>query len=348
MAIFPTVLQDAIISVPTSDAFKQFEGRPSIYDVVKAFRDNTERLVPKSELESAKKSSRHVTKIPVLQKLSPVGVVGSARNCEPAAGTVDTAFASPTYSTYSFAFHMTPSWNEENYIKYQEEFAWNLMQRLQAFYAQLDTDLVAFLNTELSQVNASPLFGAPVAGVVDVANVDKEEFYKSIPAIMRRNDLSDMRVIDISNTESQIMYDFLARQGAGNDVNTSYQISNFTPYRSNRVTNAAGMVETHYLVPEGHLGLLDWLPWEFRANKSLSETDGWTTVQDPLGGLTWGLRYKSKCADLSAVSGGISDQTAALVDMYEFSIDLAPLTSYSSDTSSAIFKYQIAEPVVAP
>lgn len=345
MSIFPTLLQDAIVNVPQSDAFKQFEGRGSDYDVVRAFMDNTERLVPASELEAAKKSSRHVAKIPVLQKLDPAGVVGDTRACDPAAGTIDTAFAQPTYSTYTFSFHMTPSWNEENYVSYQEEFAWNLIQRLQAFYATLDTDLVAFLESEKTAVNASPLFGGiGIGDVVSVTDAQKEEFYKSIPAIMRRNDLSGTRVIDIANTEAQIMYDFLARQGAGNDVNTSYQISNFAPYRSNRVAPAAGQQELHYLVPEGHLGLLDWLPYEFRANARLSESDGWTTVVDPLMGLTWGLRYKSKCADLSATVGGISDQTAALQDMFEFSIDLAPLTSYSSDTSSAIFKYQIADP----
>lgn len=345
MAIFPTILQDAIIMVPQSDAFKKFEGRGSEYDVVKAFMDNTERLVPKSELESSKKSSRHVTKIPVLQKLDPSGVVGSDRNCTPAAGTVDTAFSPVSYSTYSFNFHMTPSWNEENYIKYQEEFAWNVIQRLQAFYATLDTDLVAFLETNKSLVNDSSLFGALTAGTKTVTDALKRSFYQSIPAIMRRNNLSDMKVLDIANTEAQIMYDDLARQGAGNAVNTSYQISNFAPYRSNRVAPAAGNQELHYLVPEGHLGLLEWLPYEFQKEITLSQTDGWTRMVDPLLGLTWGIRYKTDCTDLSAVSGGISDQTAAVVDKYEFSIDLAPLTSYSSDTSSAIFKYLIADPV---
>jgi hypothetical protein len=54
MSIFPTLVQDSVINVPDSDAFKKFEGRGSIYDVVNAFRDNTEKLVPKAELESSK------------------------------------------------------------------------------------------------------------------------------------------------------------------------------------------------------------------------------------------------------------------------------------------------------
>lgn len=341
MAIFPTILQDAIVNVPSSDAFKQFEGRASIYDVVNAFISNTERLVPKQILESAKKSSEHVTKIPVLKKLDPSGVIKTTRSCDPTDTSVDTAFVSPTYGTYSFSFHMTPAYNANNYISFQEEFAWKFMQHLQAFYAELDSDLVAYLESSVSQVNSSALFGGATAGVVTVPLASKEAFYQSIPSIMFRNDLSAQRVIDIANPEAQIMYDSIARQGAGNAVNTAYQISNFAPYRSNRVTNALNMTETHYLIPEGNIGLLEWVPDDYRANRRLSETDLWTTVADPMYGLTWGLRYKAKCADLSAVVGGDSGLTNAYVDMYEFSIDLAPFKSYSSDTSSAIYKYQI-------
>lgn len=344
MAIFPTVVQDAIIAVSSSDAFRQFEGRASIYDVVSAFKDNTERLVPKSALESAKTSSRRPTKIPVLNKISPSGLISDTRQCTPDDTPVVSAFVQPTYSTYSFSFHMTPHYNHDNYISYQEEFAWKLMQSLQAFGAELDTDLVTFLEAEKTLVNPSTLFGAIAAGVVTVPNASKEEFYKSIPSIMFRNDLSGQRVIDIANPEAQIMYDFLNRQGASNSVNTAYQISNFAPYRSNRVVPAAGNSELHYLIPEGHIGLLDWIPFEYQMGKKVHDSDYWGTVVDPMFDFRWGVRYKAECTDLSGVSGGIDDLTTALVEKFEFSIDLAPMTSYSSDTSSAIFKYLVAAP----
>jgi len=337
--IFPTKLQDAIINVPASDAFRSFEGRLSTYDAFAAFRANTEALVPKAELESAKKSSRHITKIPVLNKID--FTIGNARACEPADTAIVSAFAQPSYSTYTFSFHMTPSYNAENYFAYAEEFAHKMLQGLKKFGETIDADSVAFLEANLSQINTSPLFGGIVGDTVNVVQSLKEEFYKSIPSIMRRNDLPDMRVLDIANPEAQIMYDFLQRQGAGNATNTAYQISNFAPYRSNRVTLDAGSVETHYLVPEGHLGVLDWIPEDYRAGRVISDGDLWSSVVDPIFGLTWGLRYVAKCTDLSAVVGGISDLTTAYVEKYEFSIDLAFLTSYSSDTSSAIFKYVV-------
>lgn len=341
MSIFPTVLQDAIVNVATSDAFRQFEGRASVYDVVNAFRDNTSKLVPKEALETAKKSSRHVAKIPVLNKVSPTGLIRDTRTCDPIGLNVTSAFVQPSYSTYSFSFDMVPHYNHENYISYQEEFAWKLMQSLQAFGLTLDADLITYLEANKSAINTSALFGGIAGSIVTVPTAQKEEFYKSIPSILYRNDLSGQRVIDIANPEAQIMYDSIARQGAGNAVNTAYQISNFAPYRSNRVALASGMVETHFLIPEGHIGLLDWIPMEYSQGKKISEGDMWGSIVDPLFGFTWGLRYKASCSDQSAVVGGIPDLTTAFRETFEFSVDLSPIDSYSSDTSSAIYKYQI-------
>jgi hypothetical protein len=343
MSIFPTLVQDAVINVPDSDAFKKFEGRGSIYDVVNAFRDNTEKLVPKAELEAARLSSRRVTKIPVLNKITSTDVIKDTRQCTPADSPVTSAFVQPVYDTYSFAFHMTPHWNHENYISYQEEFAWKLLQHLYKFGEVLDADLVAYLEANKTLINASTLFGGIAAGLVTVPSDEKEEFYKSIPSIMYRNDLSGQRVIDIANPEAQIMYDFLNRQGASNAVNTAYQISNFAPYRSNRVPVTASEAETHFLIPDGHIGILDWRPYEYVVGKKVHDSDYWGTIQDPIFGFNWGVRYKADCTDLSGVEGGISDLTTGFVEKFEFSIDLAPLTSYSSDTSSAIFKYRILD-----
>lgn len=340
MALLPvTILQDAIVSIQDSDAMKKFEGRLSKYDAFQAFRDNTELLLPASELERAKKSSTHVTKMPVLNKID--FTIGSARACVPADQAASSAFVQPSYSTYTFSFHMTESYNEQNYIKYREEFQWKLLQALKKFGETVDADSVAYLESNLTAINTSPLFGGIVGDTVTVPASQKREFYQSIPSIMYRNDLSGMRVLDIANPEAQIMYDDLARQGAGNDVNEAYQISNFAPYRSNRVAISAGATETHYLVPQGHIGLLDWIPFDYRKGQKISDGNYWDSIVDPLFNLTWGVRFVAECTDLSAVPSGIPDLTAAYVEKYEFSIDLAWMHSYSSDTSSAIFKYDI-------
>jgi hypothetical protein len=339
MAIFPTRLLDAVIMAGDQYKLESFEGRLSNYDVFKAFQDNTSLLIPAGELEAAKTSHSRVTKIPVLNKID--FTIGNERACTPDDTPVVSTFVQPTYTTYKFGFHMTPSYNVDNYIAYQREFAHKLIQGLKKFGETIDADALTFLDSSATLVNASPLFGGIVSDIVTVPADQKEEFYKSIPAIMRRNDLSGDRVLDIANPEAQIMYDFLQRQGAGNAVNTSYQISNFAPYRSNTIDAGVGNDELHYLVPQGHLATLSWIPTDYRMGRG--EGDNlWGSIVDPVFGLTWALRYVYDCADLSEVEGGYNQHTTAFVEKFEFSIDIAFMTSYSSDTSSAIFKYEIA------
>lgn len=342
MPIFPSKLLDAVILAGDQYKLEQFEGRLSNYDVFKAFQDNTAALIPANELETAKTSHSRVTKIPVLNKID--FTIGNTRACTPADTAITSAFVQPSYTTYKFSFHMTEAYNVDNYITYQREFAHKLIQGLKKFGETIDSDALTFLDSNATNVNTSPLFGGIVGDVVTVAGSEKEEFYKSIPAIMRRNDLSGDRVLDIANPEAQIMYDSIARQGAGNAVNTAYQISNFAPYRSNTIEAGVGNTELHYLVPQGHLATLSWIPYEYKVGKG--EGDNlWGSIVDPVFGLTWGMRYVYDCADLSAVSGGYNQMRTAFVEKFELSIDIAFMTSYSSDTSSAIFKYEIAEPL---
>lgn len=342
MAIFPTKLLDAVILAGENYKLESFEGRLSNYDVFKAFQDNTSLLIPANELEAAKTSQTRVTKIPVLNKID--FTIGNERACTPSDTAITSAFVQPSYTTYKFSFHMVEAWSVDNYISYQREFAHKLIQGLKKFGETIDGDALTFLDSNATQVNASPLFGGIVGDVVTVAGADKDTFYQSIPAIMRRNDLSGDRVLDIANPEAAILYDYLARQGAGNAVNTSYQISNFAPYRSNTIDAGVGNTELHYLVPQGHLATLSWLPYEYRVGKGEGD-NMWGSIVDPIFGLTWGMRYVYDCSDLSEVVGGYNQQTTAFVEKFEFSIDIAFMTSYSSDTSSAIFKYEIAEPL---
>lgn len=342
MSLFPTKILDAVIMASDELKIGQFEGRLSNYDVYKAFQSNTAMLIPANELEAAKTSHSRVTKIPVLNKID--FTIGNERACTPADTAITSAFVQPSYTTYTFSFHMTPSYNSDNYFEYQKEFSHKLIQGLKKFGETIDGDALTFLDSNASQVNASPLFGGIVGDVVTVSAAEKEDFYKSIPSIFRRNDLSGDRVLDIANPEAQIMYDSIARQGAGNAVNTAYQISNFAPYRSNTIDAGVGNTELHYLVAEGHLGTLSWIPMDYKIGRGDSDSL-WSSIVDPIFGLTWAVRYVYDCADLSAVSGGYNQLTSAFVEKFEFSIDIAFMTSYSSDTSSAIFKYEIAEPL---
>ena len=332
MSLVTTVLEDAVVKVGNR-TFNSFEKRGSIYGALMAHMRDTDRLVPKTELEAARVSKGRPVKIPVLQKNTADTLKNSYTcNFDPVAST--SAFATLTWATIGFDVAIEGAVNVDNYFSASEDLAHQIEQEMYKVAAALDTAAVANLDAKKTQVNNTPLYSI-TGNTMQVPNASKLDFYKNIGAIMRRNDL-DLPVMDIASTETMVDFTFIGQQGASNDVNTAYQISGISPFRSNRVTNASGVSETHYLVPEGSLGMLNWIPYDYRVGSQVNEGERWFTMVDPILGMTWGVRYKRSCAD---VTGTYDRQVPnVLREEWSFRADYSFLTPYSSDTSSPIFK----------
>jgi hypothetical protein len=331
-----TVLQDAIILVGER-SLNDFESRLSTYGALDAFMQDTERLVPKAELEAAKASKGHVTKLPVLKKYD--ANLKNAYSCDFDPDANESAFVTPLYETIGFDVSVTEQVNVDNYITVQQDLAHQIRMGMKAVASTLDSAAVTVLDTIKTQVNASNIY-AFSGNAMQIPAASKLEFYKNIGAIMKRNDL-DLPVMDIASTESMVDFTFIGQQGASNDVNTAYQISGIQPFRSNRVTNGAGIAETHFVVPFGSLGMLQWIPYDFKRGATVNEGERWFTMQDPILGLTWAVRYKRSCTD---VSGSYERQNpGTLTEEWSFRLDYSFVNAYSSDTSSPVFKAEIAQ-----
>lgn len=335
MSILATVLEDAVIQLGNNNTLNDFENRRPTFGALEAHRQDTNLLVPASEIEAARVAKGRPTKIPVLNKYAATKKTAYTCNFDPDA--VTSAFVTPTWATIGFDVAIEGAINADNYISAVRDMAHQMGMGLQMVGKDLDTAAVTALEAAKSQVNASTLY--PVVGnSMRISNADKLNFYKKIGSIFRRNDM-DLPVMDISNTETEIDFTFIGQQGASNDVNTAYQISGIQPFRSNRVTTASGVDETHYLVPRGSLAMLDWIPYDFRVGSRINEGEYWTTVVDPIFGFTWAVRYKRSCVDSS---GTYARQTpAAMREEYSFRMDYSFMSSYSSDTSSPILKAEV-------
>jgi hypothetical protein len=338
MTLIATVLEDAVIKVRNRSTFNDFETRRPIFGALEAHRLDTNQLVPAAEIEAARISKGRPVKLPVLKKYD--ATLKTAYTCAFDPDAVESAFVTPTWATIGFDISREGAINADNYIEAADDLAHQIEMGLQMIGKTLDTAAVSNLNASKTAVNASTLY--PVVGnTMQVSAADQLNFYKKIGSIMRRNDL-DLPVMDISNTESEIDFTFIGQQGAANDVNRAYQIGGILPFRSNRVATASGVAETHYLVPRGSLGMLTWIPYDFRIGSIINEGEYWSTQVDPLFGFTWAVRYKRSCVDSS---GTYTRQTpASMREEWSFRMDYSYLSSYSSDTSSPIFKAEILEP----
>lgn len=338
MTLVNTVLNDAVIMARDSDEFKKFEGRLPQWQTLQTAKDGVTSLLPASTIEAVKRSERHPTKIPVLDKYD--ATVITTRACTVTPDIPDSAFAPLTFNTVGFGMSVSRSVNEDNYISAVEELAWQFRMGWKAIFANLETQAVTYLDNNISQANDSGIY-TEVANAMQVPLAGHADFYKNVPAIMFRNNHFG-RTVDVANTEAMTQVAFLQNQGQANNTNTQYQVlpSNFDFVRSNFVTNGASVDETHYLFPVGSFGVLNWVDPDARRNARVNEGKLMRTMTDPLLGFQWGVYYYKDCADESAELAGL-DRTVK--EFWEISADFAFTSSYSSDTSSPIYKAELLD-----
>ena len=345
MSLVPTAILKAIVKVAKDKGFQRFEGRLPNFGAIQAALDNTQLLVPATQLEAARKAPQHPVEIPVMQAYD--ATLLTARACVTSPDTVTTALFPLTWNTTGFVIkEFGTGVYEQNYYSKDEHFAHQLSQGLKAAFLKIETDLIAFLETNKSAVNESPLFPTVDADARVVLNADRLKFYRSIEAIMSRNDLPQEGILDITNTESVIEYQFIGAQGQANSTNTAYQIRSVVPYRTNRISPTVDFDEIHYLIAPGGIGMLTWNSPDFRANDKVSEAEYLTTIADPVFGFTWDLKVDKKCENLNAIYAG---HTVSITSQYSFYVDYSFLTSYLSETdASVILKYVIANAEYTP
>lgn len=341
MSLVPTTLQKAILRLPKSKEFNKFEGRLSTFSFLQEFIANTNLLVPASTLTRNRTAASRPVEIAVMNKYDATLI--TERACEHDSDDVTTALVPLSWATTGFVIkEFSGGVYANNFFTKEDHYDWQLRMGLKAALEKLETDIDSFLEANKSATNASPLFGPLVGGAKQVDWEQRQRFYQAIPSILRRNDLATPQVLDFTNPESQIDYAYLQAQGTQNGQNLNYMTRGVLPIRSNYITLGANVAETHYLAPQGSVGMLTWNSWAERNNDTrIPGVDYFTTVQDPIFGITWGLRVTKDCEDESATYAGI---TAGITTKYAFTLDYAFLRPYSSDADeSPILKYEIAE-----
>ncbi len=230
----------------------------------------------------------------------------------------------------------------DNYFTREEHYEWQLRMGLKAALEKIESDIDSFLESNKSTVNSSPLFGALVGGAKQVPWEQRRRFYQAIPSILRRNDLAAAQALDFTNPEAQIEYAYMDNQGQSNAINWKYAVRGVLPVRSNYITLDEGVAETHFVAPKGSVGMLTWNSWAEENNDTLIPgANYFTTIKDPIFGITWGLRVVKDCEDESATYEGI---TAGIVTKYMFTLDYAFIRPYSSATGETpILKYEVLE-----
>lgn len=348
MSLLLTAMAEAAIRA--RGQFEQFEGRFSNYGGLKPFFDSANALLPAGSLERIKNQSNARSVVfPVLQKQA-LSVI-TARSCSITGASANSVKPTITPITRGFEITLYPKVNENNYISNEDEFANMLTNGIRSASAALDTYAIAQLEAGKSTgLAAVGLPGVSIVGnayQISLANRDKLYFY--IRTIMEKNDINASVLNNIASTESLDLLLQYESKGAANDQNLAAvlsgsvpsALSNFRHYRSNRLTNGAGVSETHYIVPFGAIGVFTWNDSDARARRTGPNGNKAYIFNDGImgGGVDWDVYEEPICSDLSATYG--STYTRTLGTRYQFAADFGFLNAYSSDTTKNIIKIEV-------
>lgn len=341
MSIAVTVLQDAIIKLNANNTFNKFEGRSPEFGTFQAFKDSADLLLPSGQVTALRTAARRPEKVISLNRYTATTHTTYVCTFDPDENT--SAFTPITWITIGFDAAITPAVNEDNYVTAAEDLKWQMEQGLRTVYIALENDAADYLEANKSATNDYPIEtqipgGTDVAGLQTLPYGDRKRIYQIMPAVFKRNLLTYGKIVDVANTEAITNFDYIRQQGSSNAENTAYQVQPgiFDEYRSNYVGDVedADVMETHFLFPKGSIGVYNWVPFEGRTNKRISEGEGWTTMIDPVMGMEWQVHWKYEC-----VAG-------QYVMNFSYTGSFAFMHAYSSDNSvTPILKYEVGAEV---
>lgn len=342
MALTPnnTQLVDAILTINSDKYLNKFATRRPQYAAYNAFRDNTEMLVPASEIERVRTSERRPVKIALLDDYAHPTI--SVRSCDIACPDVGSSLYTMVWATIGFDVCSTPAVNNDNYISAAEQLAFQIDRGLHATAQALEILAVAELEANKTLVvDAGSQFEYTFDGTAyQVSQAQKDQFYLTAPTVMEFNDVNG-KLVDVTTLNAEILQKNISQYQLYNQLNRDGELSPsmWDFYRSKFVTNDVGVEQTHYITPEGSIGTLGWIDFDSRMRTRYHESKFYDTFVDPMFNMEWGVYYSADCYDASAQLAGLQ---ATKREGWKFTRDFAFLVAKPDAAGhSPIHKFEI-------
>ena len=268
------------------------------------------------------------------------GNVTNSRSCSPSASYGDSSTMDLSWKTYARTVKTsTLIFNNNNYTQVQQ-LANDMYNAFMDLYADIESDAIAYLETNRNGVQGNRTLNTwdGTNDVMKVAHADRDNYLNYIKTEMIADNYRQ-NLMDVHSVNLLAMYRQQFAQGASNDENLQFQFPGFTHYMSQSISNASDAFGTSYVIEDGGIAVLDWIPSINRRGEQAKSGALWTTMPDLFGyPLTWAVYQTDGCADTHSTDGVTQDYVVT----YEISVDLsfnrAPLTTANEEV---IDKYQL-------
>jgi hypothetical protein len=312
----------------------EFKHKPSA--ALSVFLKNTQFLIPASERErlwNQKPSDSIGVTIKTLDKQTTTAA--SARAAAHTGNNNDATTTTATYVTYAQKFKYSIKESDKHVFNLAEMVAAQIRSASIALHAVVETAYLALLNTYKTQVvvSSSPQSGTwdGTAFIFEVNSSQANFYFQRLIAFMQEQYYSGNFDV-VNNMAASISAGQLVQQGQGNQTNLGWQMMGLNMVTSTEYTNPTGYTQASYIIPEGTIGVLPWIPDLNR--RGFGDTFGnggsYRTMPDPLGsGLTFAVHEYATGADTNSTYGETQD-----IDIQvEISVDLAPVIAPMSTSN---------------
>lgn len=320
----------------------EFKHKPS--PVLGKYLKNTNFLIPASEKErilGVKQSDQDTVEVNFINKQTIS--TGSARAYNHTGSINDSTKVTATFTTYTAGFTYSKKSADRTIWELADIVSKQLRSASIALHNSIETALLARLNTYKSQVVTS---STPKSGTWDatnyifqVLNADENLWMQKVKGFMREQYYRGTSFDAIVDEYLYQLGEHLVQQGQGNSTNLSWQATGLMADVTEELTTDSGYLGMGYIIPEGTIGILPWIPKMNRMNDGAPGAIGglYTSIPDPLGsGLQFAVHEYYAGADNQSAAGETQDVNVHV----ELSIDLAPVEDImSAANASPIFKF---------
>ncbi len=291
------------------------------------------------DLNAMKQSDDQPTKVDLNKKVYTAS--GSAKDAAHSAAAFGDSFVKDiTYLRKTQTFKVSNKQADGNRLTYDSILHYEMKNKLQSLYLDLSTEIVAWLNTNRTQVaDSSILTFDGVNFKFDNSLADLNLFFEYLKSSMKKNKYNTTYDI-VGDQRIASLYRQLAANGRTNADNTEFQLPGINLVEEPQMAIVDG--GQCFAWQRGMVGMTTWNELlNRRGSGSVGNNEGlFTTMVDPVFGFLLDLHVKRNIVDTSGASGNVQD----IVDEYEIAITYALEGTWESTAdASHIFKFLQAD-----
>ena len=305
--------------------------RPDQFGAIDYFVDQAgqDNLIPAEVKASVRSSMGRNVEVPVLDYNGSVQVA-SSRSCTIADGENTSALYTVNFVTYQVGVSMVPTLYMNNEIKYQKDFARKINNAVRALKNAMDTDALAALSANKTQVFNEPLDYTTTGNVLGASFIQKTELLGDLDPVMHSNGFTGPISV-VGNYAVEAAVRKLAQYGPENSVNKHLEYAGKRFFTSINLANGVGEYANLYAIEDGNVDLVYRYDREAVANGKSANGHEWFITRLPGLDIPVGIHYYEEVGDKSTIAGDASaDMTCVRTEKYGISVDVAYIVSYNS------------------